>query len=88
MNWLNGNLTSLSNLYQKSLTILKLIFMGCVSEIKISHKNRVTSSNLNKISSSSDAAEILFKSRDNDTYELHELVKIMLLTNSNTIIIL
>ena len=59
--------------------------MGCVSEIKISYKNRVTSSNLNKIRSSSDAAEILFESWDNDTIELHESFKIMLLNNSNKV---
>jgi len=43
--------------------------MGCVSEIRISYINKVTSSNINKISSSSDAAEILFESWDNDTKE-------------------
>ncbi len=55
--------------------------MGCVSEIKISYKNRVTSSKLNKINASSDAAEILFETWDNDTIELHESFKIMLLNN-------
>jgi len=59
--------------------------MGCVSEIKISYKNRVTSSNLSKISSSSDAAEILFETWDNDTIELHEAFKILLLNNSNIV---
>ena len=59
--------------------------MGCVSEIKISYKNRVPSSNLNKINSSSDAAEILFDTWDNDTIELHESFKILLLNNSNIV---
>ena len=59
--------------------------MGCVSEIKISYKNRVTSSNLTKISASSDAAKILFETWDNDTIELHESFKIMLLNNSNIV---
>lgn len=59
--------------------------MGCVSEIKISYKNRVTSSNLTKISSSSDAAKILLETWDNDTIQLHESFKIMLLNNSNIV---
>lgn len=59
--------------------------MGCVSEIKISYKNRVTSSNLTKISSSSDAAKILFETWDNDTIQLHESFKIILLNNSNIV---
>ena len=59
--------------------------MGCVSEIKISYINRVTSSNLNKISSSSDAAHMLLESWDKDTIELQESFKIMLLNNSNKV---
>ncbi len=59
--------------------------MGCVSEIKISYKNSVTSSKLNKINASSDAAKILFDTWDNDTIELHESFKIMLLNNSNIV---
>ena len=59
--------------------------MGFVREIKISYKNRVTSSNLTKISASSDAAKILFETWDNDTIELHESFKIMLLNNSNIV---
>ena len=59
--------------------------MGCVSEIKISYKNRVTSSNLTKISASSDVAKILFETWDNDTIQLHESFKIILLNNSNIV---
>lgn len=59
--------------------------MGFVREIKISYKNRVTSSNLTKISASSDAAKILFETWDNDTIQLHESFKIMLLNNSNIV---
>ena len=59
--------------------------MGCVSEIKISYKNKVTSSNLNKIRSSSDAADILFENWDSNTIELQESFKIMLLNNSNKV---
>jgi DNA repair protein RadC len=59
--------------------------MGCVSEIKISYKNRIASSNFNKIKSSSDAADIIFENWDKDTIELHESFKIMLLNNSNEV---
>ncbi len=59
--------------------------MGCVSEIKISYKNRVTSSDLDTIKSSSDAAEILYENWNPDTIELHESFKIMLLNNSNKV---
>ncbi len=59
--------------------------MGCVSEIKISYKNKVASSNLNKISSSSDAADILFENWNSNTIELYESFKIILLNNSNKV---
>ena len=59
--------------------------MGFVREIKISYKNRVTSSNLTKISASSDVAKILFETWDNDTIQLHESFKIILLNNSNIV---
>jgi len=59
--------------------------MGCVSEIKISYKNSVTSSDLDKIKSSSDAADIFYENWNHDTIELHESFKIMLLNNSNKV---
>ena len=56
-----------------------------VNEIKISYQGGVKSKNWAKVSSSSDAAEILFENWDRRTMELQESFKIMLLNNSNKV---
>jgi DNA repair protein RadC len=56
-----------------------------VNEIKISYKGGLKSSMWHKISSSQDAAELLFEDWDKDTIALQEVFKIVLLNNSNKV---
>jgi len=56
-----------------------------VNEIKISYKGGLKSSEWQKISSSQDAAELLFEDWDKDTIAIHETFKIVLLNNSNKV---
>tara|TARA_R110002167_G_scaffold334025_4_gene541150 strand:+ start:336 stop:797 length:462 start_codon:yes stop_codon:yes gene_type:complete len=56
-----------------------------VNEIKISYKGGLKSSMWHKISSSQDAAELLYEDWDEDTIALQETFKIVLLNNSNKV---
>lgn len=56
-----------------------------VNEIKISYKGGLKSSMWQKISSSQDAAELLFEDWDKDTIALQEVFKVVLLNNSNKV---
>ncbi len=61
------------------------IMRSKVNEIKISYKRGLKSSMWQKISSSQDAAELLFEHWDKDTIELQETFKVVLLNNSNKV---
>tara|TARA_R110002124_G_scaffold99337_2_gene245390 strand:+ start:337 stop:828 length:492 start_codon:yes stop_codon:yes gene_type:complete len=61
------------------------IMRSKVNEIKISYKGGLKSSMWQKISSSQDAAELLFEDWDKDTIELQETFKVVLLNNSNKV---
>ena len=56
-----------------------------VNEIQISYKERITSPFWHKISSSKDAAELLYEHWNKNTIEVHESFKIVLLNNSNKV---
>ena len=56
-----------------------------VNEIKVSYKERITSPFWRKVSSSQDAADILYEYWDKDTIGLQESFKVMLLNNSNKV---
>ena len=56
-----------------------------VNEIKISYKGGLKSSEWQKISSSQDAAELLFEVWDKDTIAIQETFKVVLLNNSNKV---
>lgn len=56
-----------------------------VNEIQISYKDRITSPFWHKISSSKDAAELLYEHWNKNTIEVHESFKIVLLNNSNKV---
>ncbi len=56
-----------------------------VNEIKISYKGGIKSKNWIKISTSAQAAEVLFENWDKRTMELQESFKIVLLNNSNKV---
>jgi DNA repair protein RadC len=56
-----------------------------VNEIQISYKERITSPFWQKINSSKDAADLLFKHWDKNTIGLHESFKVVLLNNSNKV---
>lgn len=56
-----------------------------VNEIKISYEGGVKSKNWVKVSSSAQAAEVLFENWDKRTLELQESFKIVLLNNNNKI---
>ncbi len=56
-----------------------------VNEIKISYKGGLKSSEWQKISSSQDAAELLFEDWDKDRIAIQETFKVVLLNNSNKV---
>lgn len=56
-----------------------------VNEIKISYKGGLKSSMWQKISSSKDAAQLLFEDWDKDTICIYETFKIVLLNNNNKV---
>lgn len=56
-----------------------------VNEIKVSYKERIPSPFWQKISSSKDAAEMVFEHWDKQTIQVHESFKIILLNNSNKV---
>lgn len=56
-----------------------------VNEIKISYKGGLKSSMWQKISSSQDAAELLYEDWDKDTIGIQETFKVVLLNNSNKV---
>jgi len=56
-----------------------------VNEIKVSYKEGITSPFWRKVSSSKDAAEILYEHWDKDTIGLQEAFKVLLLNNSNKV---
>lgn len=56
-----------------------------INEIKISYKGGLKSSMWQKITSSQDAAKLLFEDWNKDTIALHEVFKIVLLNNSNKV---
>ncbi|MEM1257583.1 MAG: JAB domain-containing protein [Bacteroidota bacterium] len=56
-----------------------------VNEISISYKEYNTIKDAPKISSSFDAAELLFENWDEDTITLYESFKVLLLNNSNKV---
>ncbi|MBS9461054.1 JAB domain-containing protein [Flagellimonas sp. 389] len=56
-----------------------------VNEIKISYHGGIKSKNWVKVSTSSQAAEVLFEHWDKSTMQLQETFKIVLLNNSNKV---
>jgi DNA repair protein RadC len=56
-----------------------------VNEIKVSYKERIPSPFWQKISSSKDAAEMVFEHWDKQTIQVHESFKVILLNNSNKV---
>jgi DNA repair protein RadC len=56
-----------------------------VNEIKISYKEKITTSKSNAIKSSTDAGKLLFEHWDKNTIGLQEGFKVLLLNNSNKI---
>lgn len=59
--------------------------MSSVSEIQVSYINKIKTEELHKITSSTDIAELLFKTWNINTIGLHESFKVVLLNNSNTV---
>ena len=56
-----------------------------VNEIRVSYKDRINSPFWHKITSSKDAARLLFENWDNDNIGLQESFKVMLLNNNNKV---
>lgn len=56
-----------------------------VNEIKISYKEKITTSKSIAIKSSTDAGKLLFEHWDNNTIGLQEAFKVLLLNNSNKV---
>ncbi len=56
-----------------------------VNEIKVSYKERIPATFWKKISSSQDAADMIFDHWDKDTIGLHESFKIVMLNNGNKV---
>lgn len=56
-----------------------------VNEIKISYKGGLKSSEWQAITSSQDAAELLFEDWDKNTINVYETFKVVLLNNSNKV---
>jgi len=56
-----------------------------VNEIRISYKERIPSPFWQKISSSKDAAQMLFEHWDKQTIQVHESFKVVLLNNNNKV---
>jgi len=59
--------------------------MNQISEIKISYKDRTSISKSKKINSSINTSELLFNTWDQETIELLESFKVVLLNNSNRV---
>ena len=56
-----------------------------VNEIKISYEGGIKSKNWVQVSTSAQAAEVLFEHWDKSTMQLQETFKIVLLNNSNKV---
>jgi DNA repair protein RadC len=56
-----------------------------VNEIKISYREKLSTSEALSIKSSEDAAKLIFQGWNQDTIGLHESFKVLLLNNSNKI---
>ena len=56
-----------------------------VNEIRISYKEQIHSPFWQKINSSQDAAKLLFEHWDEQTIQVHESFKVVLLNNSNKV---
>ena len=56
-----------------------------VNEIRISYKERIPAPFWQKISSSQDAAKMLFEHWDKQTMQVHESFKVVLLNNNNKV---
>ncbi len=56
-----------------------------VNEIRISYREKISTSKSDAIKSSDDAAKLIYKSWDESTIGLHESFKVLLLNNSNKI---
>ncbi len=56
-----------------------------VNEIKISYKERTTTSIIDSITNSFEVAQLLFEDWDDDTIGLQESFKVVLLNNSNNV---
>jgi len=56
-----------------------------VNEIRISYKERIPAPFWQKISSSQDAAKMLFEHWDKQTIQVHESFKVVLLNNNNKV---
>jgi DNA repair protein RadC len=56
-----------------------------VNEIKISYKEKITTTTANAIKSSTDAGNLLFDNWDKHTIGLQEAFKVLLLNNSNKV---
>jgi len=56
-----------------------------VNEIRISYKERIHSPFWQKINSSKDAAQLLFENWDEQTIQVHESFKVVLLNNNNKV---
>ena len=59
--------------------------MGTINEIEVSYRQETPASHWKKISSSADAAEILFEHWDKGTIGLQESFKVVLLNNGNQV---
>jgi len=56
-----------------------------VNEIRISYKERIPAPFWQKISSSKDAADLLYQHWDKQTIQVHESFKVVLLNNNNKV---
>lgn len=56
-----------------------------INEIKISYKEKITTTTANAIKSSTDAGNLLFDNWDKDIIGLQEAFKVLLLNNSNRV---
>lgn len=56
-----------------------------VNEIKVSYQEKIKAEKWHTIKSSKDAARLIFDNWDENTIELHECFKLLLLNNSNKV---
>ena len=56
-----------------------------VNEIKISYKEKITTSRVENVTNSFEVAQLLFEDWDSDTIGLQESFKVVLLNNSNKV---